>query len=202
MIELSPGLFHYPAYLSPDEQSALVDDLRAGVAAAPLFTPLMPRTGKPFSVRMTNCGPLGWMSDQEKGYRYEPRHPLTHKPWPAMPKKLLELWRDLSRYQREPEACLVNFYQPEARMGLHQDRDEADVSAPVLSISLGDSCLFRYGGIQRGGRTQSIKLHSGDIMIIGGESRLCFHGVDRIYHNTSNLLKEGGRINLTLRRVT
>jgi DNA oxidative demethylase len=202
MIELSPGLFHYPAYLSPDEQSALVDDLRAVVAAAPLFTPLMPRTGKPFSVRMTNCGPLGWMSDQEKGYRYEPRHPLTHKPWPAMPKKLLELWRDLSRYQREPEACLVNFYHPEARMGLHQDRDEADVSAPVLSISLGDSCLFRYGGIQRGGRTQSIKLHSGDIMIIGGESRLCFHGVDRIYHNTSNLLKEGGRINLTLRRVT
>jgi DNA oxidative demethylase len=202
MIELASGLIYYPDYINPDAQRALVDALRSIVAQAPLFTPVMPRTGTPFSVRMTNCGSLGWVSDRESGYRYQAHHPTTNTLWPAIPDDILKIWRDLRCHEQLPEACLVNFYAADARMGLHQDRDEADFSAPVLSLSLGDSCLFRYGGTERKGRTQSVRLNSGDVIVIGGASRLCFHGVDRIYKNTSTLLREGGRINLTLRRVT
>jgi alkylated DNA repair protein (DNA oxidative demethylase) len=97
---------------------------------------------------------------------------------------------------------LVNFYTADAKMGLHQDRDETDLQAPVVSISLGDTCLFRVGGLNRTDPTGSFKLTSGDVVVLGGESRLAFHGVDRIYPGTSTLLKSGGRINLTLRRVT
>ena len=153
------------------------------------------------SVRMTNCGPLGWVTD-ERGYRYEPAHPETGEPWPPIPGLLLKAWSELAGYPHPPEACLVNVYGPEARMGLHQDRDEADFFAPVLSLSLGDTCLFRIGGLTRGGPTRSLRLASGDALVLGGEARLAFHGVDRIMPGTSTLLREGGRINLTLRRVT
>ncbi len=199
---LPKGIRHIPHALSLDEQRALVDDVRAVVAQAPLFTPVMPRTGVPMSVRMTNCGPLGWVTDKVRGYRYQPVHPTTGAPWPAIPERLLALWQEFAACPHKPEACLINFYAADAKMGLHQDRDEQDLSAPVLSISLGDDCLFRVGETERSGRTTSIRLHSGDIVVIGGEGRLCFHGVDRIYPNTSALLKNGGRINLTLRRVT
>jgi alkylated DNA repair protein (DNA oxidative demethylase) len=202
MHELAPGLLYYPDYLDRAAQEALVAEIRAVVKEAPLFTPLMPRTGKPFSVRMTNCGPLGWVSDREGGYRYQAKHPVTGTLWPAMPERLLHAWEELAAYPHPPEACLVNFYGSDARMGLHQDRDEADFAAPVLSFSLGDSCLFRYGGEERSGKTKSLRLHSGDVMVIGGASRLCFHGVDRIMPGTSTLLAQEGRINLTLRRVT
>lgn len=161
----------------------------------------MPRTGKPFSVRMTNCGTLGWVSDRS-GYRYQPFHPVTGAPWPAIPSALLALWRDISGYPHDPEACLVNFYDLDARMGLHRDEDERERAAPVVSVSLGDTCLFRVGGVQRTDPTRSVKLSSGDVVVLGGESRLAFHGVDRIYPGTSTLLAQGGRINLTLRRVT
>ena len=175
--------------------------LRGAVAQAPLFTPVMPRTGRPFSVRMTNLGTLGWVSDQ-KGYRYQPLHPETGKPWPAMPPMLLDIWARVSKVQQAPEACLVNFYQQGAKMGLHQDKDEEDFSAPVVSVSLGDAAVFRLGGTERGGKTQTLKLSSGDVVVMGGKARLCFHGIDRVLAGTSTLLKEGGRINLTLRRVT
>ncbi len=175
--------------------------VRGMVAEAPLFVPVMPRTGKPMSVRMSNCGPLGWVTDKERGYRYQSTHPVTGKPWPAMPDVLLDIWNDVSDCEEPPQACLINFYSDDARMGLHQDRDEQDLKAPVVSISLGNSCLFRIGGLSRTDRTQSVKLASGDIVVLGGEGRLCFHGVDRIYPATSTLLKNGGRINLTLRRV-
>jgi alkylated DNA repair protein (DNA oxidative demethylase) len=128
------------------------------------------------------------------------QHPVTGAPWPPFPSRLLNL-DDLTGESRPPQACLVNFYDVSARMGLHQDRDESDFSAPVLSISLGDACLFRIGGTERGQPTRSFRLESGDVVILGGESRLAFHGVDRIYPMTSTLLKDGGRINLTLRRV-
>jgi DNA oxidative demethylase len=182
-------------------QAALVEDLRAAIREAPLFTPRMPRTGTPFSVRMTNCGPLGWVSDV-KGYRYQPQHPDTGAPWPPIPPVLLEAWRDHAGFPAAPEACLVNWYEGKAKMGLHQDRDEQEFAAPVLSVSLGDACLFRYGGTKRSDPTASVKLESGDLLLIGGASRLCFHGVDRVYPGTSDLLPKGGRINLTLRRVT
>lgn len=170
------------------------------VRQAPLYRPEMPRSGKPFSVRMSNCGSLGWVSDKQ-GYRYQQRHPLTGDPWPPIPAPLLEVWSELSGEARMPQACLINFYDSDARMGLHQDRDEKDFSAPVLSISLGDACLFRIGGTERGLPTQSFRLDSGDVVVLGGEGRLAFHGVDKIYPMTSTLLKDGGRINLTLRYV-
>jgi len=199
-LALAPGLVHYPGYLDRSAQERLLDDIRAVMRAAPLFTPRMPRTGKPFSVRMTNCGDLGWVSDVA-GYRYQAAHPDTGAPWPAMPEAVRRAWDDLAGYPHPPEACLVNVYGPDARMGLHQDRDEMDLEAPVVSLSLGDTGLFRFGGTTRGGRTRSIRLQSGDALVLGGPSRLVFHGIDRLVAGTSTLLPEGGRINLTLRRV-
>ncbi len=201
MPELAPGLRYYPGYLARNEQAALVEALREALRSAPLFQPCMPRTGKPFSVRMSNCGPLGWVSDRD-GYRYQPLHPATGAPWPAIPEAAAACWQGLAQTPLAPEACLINFYQTGARMGLHQDRDEEEFTAPVLSISLGDRALFRYGGTSRKDPTRSIGLESGDVIVMAGPSRLCFHGIDRIYPNSSTLLPQGGRINLTLRRVT
>ena len=201
MTEVAPGCRYHPGFLDRAAQEALRDNLRALVKSAPLFTPRMPKTGKAFSVRMTNCGPLGWVSDAS-GYRYQPLHPDTAAPWPPMPAVLLEAWEKLSGHGAPPQACLVNFYDSTARMGLHQDRDEQDFDAPVVSLSLGDTCLFRLGGVARKDPTRSFKLASGDAFVFGGPARLAFHGVDRIYAGTSTLLPQGGRINLTLRRVT
>lgn len=200
-LAVAPGVFHWPGRLSAAEQGALLAELRAVVRQAPFFQPRMPKTGTPFSVRMTNCGPLGWVSD-ESGYRYQPLHPETKEPWPLLPAPLLALWEELSGYPHPPEACLVNYYASGAKMGLHQDRDEQEFDAPVLSISLGDAALFRIGGTTRGGKTTSLKLASGDVLLFGGEARLAYHGIDRILSGSSTLLPEGGRINLTLRRVT
>jgi DNA oxidative demethylase len=199
-VEIVPGVLHYSGYLDRPAQEALRDELRDIVREAPLFQPRMPRTGKPFSVRMTNCGPLGWVADTG-GYRYQPNHPDTGRPWPPMPQALLTAWRELAPDALQPQACLINFYDAKARMGLHQDRDEQDFAAPVLSLSLGDTCLFRVGGSERSGPTHSFRLQSGDALTLGGPARLAFHGVDRVMAGTSTLLSPGGRINLTLRRV-
>jgi alkylated DNA repair protein (DNA oxidative demethylase) len=149
---------------------------------------------------MTNLGSLGWVSDRA-GYRYQATHPETGQPWPAIPEMVLDAWRKVAGYPHLPEACLVNHYREGAKMGLHQDRDEEDFAAPVVSISLGDTGVFRIGGTERGGKTQTLKLVSGDVLVMGGAARLCFHGIDRILTGTSTLLKDGGRINLTMRRV-
>ncbi len=200
-LSVAPGVVHWPGYLAAEAQAALVEALREVARQAPFFAPRMPKTGKPFSVRMTNCGALGWVSDQA-GYRYQPLHPETGAPWPPMPAVLLETWRELAGYPHPPEACLVNFYEASAKMGLHQDRDEQDFDAPVLSLSLGDTALFRIGGTTRGDKTLSLKLASGDALLFGGQARLAYHGIDRIQAGSSGLLPQGGRINLTLRRVT
>lgn len=199
---LPPGIRYLPDRFDRAAQQALVEDIRRVVEAAPLFTPVMPRTGKEMSVRMTNCGELGWVTDKERGYRYQPTHPVTGERWPPIPKTLLDLWREVADHPHPPQACLVNFYSEAAKMGLHQDRDESDFSAPVVSVSLGDDCLFRVGGTNRSDPTHSFRLRSGDVVVLGGAGRLAFHGVDRVYPGTSTLLKNGGRINLTLRRVT
>jgi alkylated DNA repair protein (DNA oxidative demethylase) len=195
------GLRVHPGYFTRPAQEALVAALREVLDRAPLYTARMPKSGRPMSVRMSNCGPLGWFSD-ERGYRYEPRHPQTGRRWPPMPDALTAMWREVAEYPHAPEACLINYYGAAAKMGLHQDRDETDFAAPVVSLSLGDSCLFRVGGLQRGEPTRSFHLDSGDVLVLGGQARLAFHGVDRIYPGTSTLLAEGGRINLTMRRVT
>ncbi len=202
MITLAPGVTLTPGYLDRAAQAELLAAVRAVIAAAPLYTPRMPRSGQPLSVRMTNCGALGWVTDEARGYRYQAAHPETGKPWPPIPDMLLKAWRDLGGYALPPEACLINFYAADARMGLHQDKDEQDFSAPVVSLSLGDTALFRVGGLKRSDSTTSVRLASGDAVVLGSAGRLAFHGVDRILPGTSTLLPEGGRINLTLRRVT
>ncbi|MBS7537587.1 alpha-ketoglutarate-dependent dioxygenase AlkB family protein, partial [Ancylobacter lacus] len=147
-VAIAPDCLWWPGWLDREAQEALVAELRGVLAEAPLFTPRMPRTGKPFSVRMSNCGPLGWVSDVT-GYRYQPHHPETGRRWPAMPEVLLDSWRRLAPASPPPEACLINWYGEGARMGLHQDRDELEFGAPVLSLSLGDTAVFRIGGSSR-----------------------------------------------------
>jgi alkylated DNA repair protein (DNA oxidative demethylase) len=196
------GVKYFPQRLDWAAQGALLADLRRIVAEAPLFTPTMPRSGKKMSVRMSNCGPLGWVTDQEGGYRYQAMHPETGKPWPPIPRMLLDLWNEVGGYAAPPEACLVNYYAGFAKMGLHQDKDEEDFSAPVLSVSLGDTGIFRVGGTSRQDPTEKYELKSGDVVVLGGADRLAYHGIDRILPGTSDLLAEGGRFNLTLRRVT
>jgi DNA oxidative demethylase len=198
---IAPGVHYFPGFLDRAAQEALRDEVLEILKLAPLFRPRMPRTGKPFSVRMSNCGALGWVSD-ESGYRYQPIHPEIGRPWPAMPLRLLEAFSTIAPEAPPPEACLINLYDPAARMGLHQDRDEEELSAPVVSLSLGDTALFRVGGLQRNAPTRSFRLASGDAMSLAGEGRLAFHGVDRIIAGSSTLLADGGRVNLTLRRVT
>jgi DNA oxidative demethylase len=201
MLSRAFGLRLMSGYLDRPAQEALARAIAAVLERAPLYVPRMPRSGKPLSVRMSNCGPLGWISD-ETGYRYQATHPETGRTWPPIPEVLLEAWSDLAQYPHPPEACLINYYGPAARMGLHQDRDEQDFSAPVLSFSLGDACLFRVGGLRRSDPSRSVELKSGDALVFGGEARLVFHGVDRVFPGTSTLLPQGGRINLTLRRVS
>ena len=196
-----------PGALSRDAQLALGAEVLALTRQAPFYIPRMPKSGAPLSVRMTNFGPLGWVTDKKGGYRYQPSHPETDAPWPAMPARVQELWAAYSGYAHPPEACLVNLYEGDARMGLHVDSDEDAWDAPVLSISLGDTAQFRIGGVLRSDPTRSLRLTSGDIVVLGGASRRAYHGVDRILPGTSRLLQElglrgGGRINLTLRRVT
>jgi len=202
-LRCSKGSMNYfPQRLDRGAQNALLAALRQVIAEAPLFTPTMPRSGNPMSVRMTNCGPLGWVTDKERGYRYQATHPETGKPWPPIPQMLLDLWDGVADYPFPPQACLVNYYTGSAKMGLHQDKDEEDFSAPVLSVSLGDTGLFRVGGRSRKDPTKTIELKSGDVVVLGGEDRLAYHGIDRILQGTSDLIPEGGRFNLTLRRVT
>ncbi len=198
---LTPGLVFRPGFLDRAAQEALLAALAAAMREAPLFVPRMPRSGKPFSVRMTTCGALGWVADVA-GYRYQPLHPHTGARWPPIPAMLLDAWSKLAGYRHPPEACLVNHSAAGAHMSLHQDRDEAELAAPVVSLSLGATCLFRIGGTTRGGPTRSIRLASGDAVVLGGAARLCFHGVDRILPGTSTLLPDDSRINVTLRRVT
>jgi alkylated DNA repair protein (DNA oxidative demethylase) len=196
------GFRLWPGLLSRTEQESLRDEVFARMRQAPLYIPRMPKSGAPMSVRMTNFGPLGWVTDKERGYRYQAEHPETGHPWPSIPARLLELWSELTLYPAPPEACLVNLYESEARMGLHVDSDEEAWDAPVLSISLGDTAIFRIGGVLRSDPTRSVRLASGDVCMLGGAARRAHHGVDRILPGTSRLLPKGGRINLTLRRVT
>lgn len=198
------GFRLYPGRLDSKASAALIEQVLAALDEAPLYRPTMPRTGAALSVRMSNFGPLGWVTDKAHGYRYEERHPLTGALWPAMPQVLLDLWDQLAGWPDPPEACLINWYDETARMGLHVDNDERAVNAPVVSISLGDKARFRLGGPERKGKTGSFVLSTGDVVVLARAARRCHHGVDRIYPGTSRALPDAwrpGRINLTLRRV-
>lgn len=192
------GFKLYKSCLDASAQKGLVDDLRGVLSVAPLVQPVTP-SGRLMSVRMSAAGRLGWITDRS-GYRYAPTHP-NNTPWPPIPAAILALWKEITGLERQPDCCLINWYGEGAKMGMHQDRDEGDFSWPVLSISLGDAALFRMGNTTRGGKTESVWLESGDVLTMGGDARLAYHGIDRIKHGSSALLKHGGRINLTLRVV-
>ena len=192
------GFRLWPEALCVSEQAALAAEVRAAAQDAPPYRPVTPG-GKPLSVRMTNLGPLGWVTGRG-GYRYQATHPETGRPWPPIPARLTDLWSELLG-AAAPDACLVNLYGADARMGLHQDRDEADFRFPVLSVSLGDTAVFRIGGLKRSDPTYSVRLSSGDVCLLAGEARLYHHGVDRILPGSSRLVPGGGRFNLTLRRA-
>lgn len=201
-LAVAPGVFLWREKLSATAQKSLLAEVQEKLGNAPLYRPVMPGTGKPFSAQESNFGSLGWVADKA-GYRYQPRHPITGQAWPAIPPDLLTLWDEIAPqygFQGAPNCCLVNFYDAKARMGLHQDRDEGDVTAPVIGVSLGDSALFRLGGSARGGKTTGLELASGDVIAFGGPARLAFHGIDRIRPGTSRLLS--GRLSLTLRHVS
>lgn len=198
-VSTTQGFVLHPGALSPDAQRVLMGEVLDLVHTAPFYRPITPG-GKAMSVETTNLGPLGWVTDA-RGYRYQATHPQTAKPWPAIPKMLLDLWGRLADPATPPDACLVNLYRDEARMGLHQDKDEADFGFPVLSVSLGDTAVFRLGGDKRSDPTRSVRLASGDVCLLGGEARLFHHGVARILAGSSRLIPGGGRINLTLRRA-
>ena len=193
------GFHVYRGMLDLALQRVLVAELRMLAQTAPFYSPITP-TGKPMSVRMTSAGRVGWVTDRS-GYKYQDHHPDGAK-WPDIPNSVMEIWKAVSGVEREPDCCLVNYYGESARMGLHQDKDEGSFDWPVVSISLGDDGLFRMGNVARGGKTESIWLQSGDVVVMGGGARLAHHGVDRIRFGSSRLLSRGGRINLTLRIVT
>ena len=190
------GVSVWPGWLDREAQEALVADLRSVAADAPLRHYTTPG-GHSMSVSMTSAGDVGWMTDKE-GYRYSDRH-MDGGVWPEIPKSVLAVWRSASGVDRDPDSCLVNFYGEGAKMGLHQDKDENDLEWPVVSISLGDDGLFRVGGLSRRDSTKSRWLLSGDVAVLSGESRLAYHGIDRIKFRSSDLLPNGGRINVTLR---
>jgi alkylated DNA repair protein (DNA oxidative demethylase) len=185
--------------IDPAAQCALVEAVLAAARTAPFYRPMTP-SGKPMSVEQTSFGAYGWTTDA-RGYRYEPVHPLTGQPWPPMPESLLKLWALHAGEAAAPDSCLVNLYRDAAKMGLHTDSDEEDLTAPVLSVSLGDAAVFRLGGPARGDPSRTVRLNSGDVSLLAGPSRRFFHGVDRILAGSSRLVPGGGRINLTLRRA-
>ena len=192
--------------LARDEQIAILDDVARILEAAPPFRPQMP-TGPYMINSLTNCGPLGWLSDK-RGYRYEPTHPVTGKPWPPIPPAVLACATQAAAetgYEFEPDACLVNIYTSDGKLSLHRDYDEADFAWPIVSLSFGNDADFQLAGLKRSGPSQTFTLHSGDVFVLAGESRLRYHGVKRIRPGTSPIahpaLPDGGRINLTLRRA-
>jgi alkylated DNA repair protein (DNA oxidative demethylase) len=183
---------------APDLVSALEEIL----SAAP-FRHMITPGGFRMSVAMTNCGDVGWVSDR-KGYRYDPSDPETGKPWPPMPAEFLNLattaaeaagFRDF-----RPDACLVNRYEPGTRLSLHQDRDEHDFAAPIVSVSLGLPAVFLFGGLRRGDRPRRIRLASGDIAVWGGPARLTYHGIAPLAEGDDPLTGRY-RINLTFRKA-
>jgi alkylated DNA repair protein (DNA oxidative demethylase) len=199
-IEIAVGVKLWPQMLSLNEQRELMCAVLDLVSNAPFYRPVMPRSGRQFSVDETNFGSLGWYSDRD-GYRYIDHHPVTASPWPPIPDQLTALWKRVAPAAALPECCLVNLYRQGAKMGLHQDRDEEALDAPVVSVSLGDDAVFRIGGTSRKDPTRATALSSGDVVVFGGPARLAFHGIDGVREGTSPLVPGGGRINLTLRRV-
>lgn len=198
---LGDGAMILRGFALPDAASLIagVDMVARDAAFRHLVTP----GGFTMSVAMTNCGPLGWVSDR-RGYRYAPLDPASGKPWPMMPPSFLTLAREAAAEAGYdgfvPDACLINNYEPGARLTLHQDKDELDLEAPIVSVSLGLPAKFLFGGLARADRPQRIMLHHGDVCVWGGPSRLCYHGID-VLKDGDHPLTGRRRINLTFRKT-
>lgn len=205
--DLPQGVLWLRGRLGLAEQRAVLDAVADAVAAAPFFRPVM-RDGTPMVNRLTNLGPLGWVSDRQ-GYRYQPHHPETGAPWPAVPPGLYAQAVTAAAAAGvpgyAPDACLVNAYRDDGRLGLHRDHDEADFRWPIVSFSFGAEAAFILGGPDRRGPTRTLRLVSGDVLVLAGPARLRFHGVRRIFPGTAPfdhpLFGAGARINLTFRRA-
>ena len=200
------GFVYKPSYLNIEQQEEILCSIKENQDQAPFFIPRMPKTGRAFSVLMTNMGQYGWVSDRSGGYRYQSTHPETSKSWPDIPEFLMGLWSDIVDCTQLPEACLVNGYPAGAKMGLHKDQDEKDLSLPVLSVSIGNDALFRIGGLKRKDPTSSFRLASGDVVVLKDEARLSYHGIDKVYETGERELlqkyfPEFSRLNLTFRCV-
>ena len=196
-MKIIEGLDYFPNYLSEEQIDILRKDVNFALTKAPLFRPTMPKTGRDFSVKMSNMGNIGWVSDKNDGYRYQSYHPDTRKKWPKISDNILDIWYKVTNLKTSPDCCLINHYDSKSKMGLHVDNDEKDFSYPVLSISIGNSALFRFGGLKRSDKTRSIKLNNGDVLMMSGQARLIYHGIDKTY--LSNQFDN--RINLTLRKI-
>lgn len=197
----APGAWLLPGFALADAVE-LVAAIEAVVAVAP-FRHVMTPFGKPMSVAMSNCGAVGWVSDR-RGYRYEPNDPERAAPWPAMPTVFAALAARAAAAAGypgfTPDACLINRYVPGAQMTLHQDRDERDFTQPIVSVSLGLPAVFLFGGLVRGDRTSKVPLQHGDVVVWGGPSRLCFHGIRPLRDGEHSQLGRR-RFNLTFRRA-
>ncbi len=200
---LPEGVIFRAHALVMKDQTQLWDDVRGIIATAPLAR-LRTKGGGQTSAAMTNCGAAGWWSDP-KGYRYVTANPATGASWPAFPPSFLAAVRKIARDSPwpdfAPDACLINFYEPGAKMGLHQDKDERDFAHPIITVCLGDDADFLIGGFSRSDKTQALIVRSGDALIMGGASRMRFHGVRKIYPGTSPLPDVGGRFSLTFRKA-
>jgi len=196
-MKIIPGLEYFPNYLSEARLNILQQEINLALVKAPLFKPTMPKTGKEFSVYMSNMGNIGWVSDKIGGYRYQSYHPYTEQKWPKISDNILDIWHGVTGLQILPDCCLINYYNINSKMGLHVDNDEEDFSYPVLSISIGNTALFRFGGLKKSDKTKSMKLNHGDVLMMSGPSRLVYHGIDKIYPSN----KFDNRINLTLRKI-
>ena len=196
--EPRPGMLHWPGALGGAAQARLAEAVGRVLDAAPARH-LETRSGRRMSAALSAAGRLGWVSDR-RGYRYEPVQP-SGAPWPPIPEAALGIWRAYSGSAAAPDCCLVNLYPEGARMGLHRDEDEGDFGHPVLSVSLGDEALFRYGLGEGRAPSRSLWLRSGDVLRMGGASRLAWHGIDRTRPGTSDAVPWGGRVNLTMRVV-
>jgi DNA oxidative demethylase len=183
-------------------ESRLMADLRDIVAQAP-FRQMVTPGGHRMSVAMTNCGSAGWVTDRT-GYRYDAHDPDTGNPWPAMPPSFIELASQAAAEAGfkafSPDACLINRYQPGAKMSLHQDKDERDFGAPIVSVSLGLPATFLFGGLKRSDKARRFRLEHGDVVVWGGPARLVFHGVAPLADGEHQLLRRQ-RINLTFRKA-
>ncbi|PSB26100.1 alkylated DNA repair dioxygenase [Chlorogloea sp. CCALA 695] len=197
------GFFLLKSRLTKAVQQEILAAARSVVIQAPLFRPTM-ANGQSFNYSMTNCGELGWVADRH-GYRYQQVHPETLSRFPAMPQVIRDLAINLAKETGndnfDPESCLINLYRKGEKLGMHQDNTEKNLSAPIISISLGDSGVFVLGGFLRTDETKHYIVQSGDIIVMSGESRNFFHSFKGTVPNTSNLLKDGGRLNLTIRQV-